>query len=79
MFDIFSVREEEGSQRVCRRGGVIHAPTGVRGGRATYFLRAYAGDLPFLLPKVAYTVRVYIICIINIILINEFVDLMGYE
>ena len=44
MFDIFSVREEEGSQRVCRRGGVIYAPTGGgERGRATYFLRAYAG------------------------------------
>ena len=31
-------------QRVCRRDGVIHAPTGVGGrGCATYFLRAYAG------------------------------------
>ena len=30
-------------QRVRRRYGVIHAPTGVRGGYATYFLRAYAG------------------------------------
>ena len=30
-------------QRVRRRDGVIHAPTGVGGGRATYFLRAYAG------------------------------------
>ena len=30
-------------QRVRRRGGVILAPTGVREGYATYFLRAYAG------------------------------------
>jgi len=29
--------------RVQQRDGVIHAPTGVRGGYATYFLRAYAG------------------------------------
>ena len=34
---------ETGSQMVRRRGGVIHAPTRVRGGYATYFLRAYAG------------------------------------
>ena len=29
--------------KVQQRDGVIHAPTGVGGGRATYFLRAYAG------------------------------------
>ena len=29
--------------QVQQRDGVIHAPTGVRGGCATYFLRAYAG------------------------------------
>ena len=33
----------EGLDRVRRRDGVILAPTGVRGGYATYFLRAYAG------------------------------------
>ncbi len=34
---------ETGSQMVRRRDSVIHAPTWVRGGYATYFLRAYAG------------------------------------
>ena len=29
--------------KVQQRDGVIHAPTGIGGGRATYFLRAYAG------------------------------------
>ena len=31
-------------KRVCRRGGVIHAPTEVGGGGATYFLRAWAAQ-----------------------------------
>ena len=43
MFDIFLIWERQDCRGYAEGGGVILAPTGVRGGYATYFLRAYAG------------------------------------